>query len=461
MSTNSIFYHYVEGNEVSEKQPIDRPLQQEKNILEAELRWSETPQISSSSPDIPALVCLSHLRWDFVYQRPQHLLSRCAQTRRVFVVEEPMSSADETCWLAIGQRECGVWVVVPHLPEGLSEEEAIALQGQMLDALFAEAQIQAPILWYYTPMALPFSQHLDASAVVYDCMDELSAFKGAHPELQAREARLFQRANLVFTGGRSLYEVKQHQHPSVHAFPSSIEVEHFAQAREAIAEPADQDGIPHPRLGFYGVIDERMDLELLDSIAQVRPDWHLVMIGPVVKIDPEVLPHHPNIYYLGGKSYAELPAYLAGWDVALLPFARNESTRFISPTKTPEYLAAGKPVVSTSIRDVVRPYGEEKLVHIADTVPDFVEAIAAALKQTETEPDWLDRVDAFLSQTSWDRTWQAMNDLIEAVMMAPKNGEQHSDGSGNPFNSPAPSSSAPMGFNRSTSTTATANTSAV
>ncbi len=464
MSTNPIFYHYVEGNEVSEKQPIDRPLQQENNnILGTELRWSETPQISPSSPDIPALVCLSHLRWDFVYQRPQHLLSRCAQTRRVFVVEEPMPSADGTRWLAIGQRECGVWVVVPHLPEGVSEEEAIALQQHMLDALFAEAQIQAPILWYYTPMALPFSQHLDASAVVYDCMDELSAFNGAHPELQAREARLFQRANLVFTGGRSLYEAKQHQHPSVHAFPSSIEVEHFAQARGAIAEPADQADIPHPRLGFYGVIDERMNLELLDGIAQARPDWHLVMIGPVVKIDPEVLPRHPNIHYLGGKSYAELPAYLAGWDVALLPFARNESTRFISPTKTPEYLAAGKPIVSTSIRDVVRPYGEEKLVHIADTVPQFVAAIAAALKQTETEPDWLDRVDTFLAQTSWDRTWQAMNDLIEAVMMAPENGEQRSNGTSdrNAPSSPEPSSSTPMGINRSTSTTATANKSAV
>ncbi|WP_242025856.1 MULTISPECIES: glycosyltransferase [Cyanophyceae] len=265
-------------------------------------------------------------------------------------------------------------------------------------------------------MAVPFTHHLHASAVVYDCMDELSAFKGAHPQLQAWEARLFEMADLVFTGGHSLYEAKQHQHSSVHAFPSSIDAAHFAQARQSLPEPPDQADIPHPRMGFYGVIDERLDLELLDGIAQARPDWHLVMVGPVVKIDEASLPQHPNIHYLGGKSYQELPHYLAGWDVALLLFARNESTRFISPTKTPEYLAGGKPVVSTSIKDVVRPYGDENLVHIADTVPEFVEAIAAALTQNQTSSDWLDRVDARLAQTSWDLTWQAMNDRIEEAI---------------------------------------------
>jgi UDP-galactopyranose mutase len=315
---------------------------------------------------------------------------------------------------------------VPHLPRGLSEDQAIALQQLMVDTLIAEAQIQAPILWYYNPMAVPFTYHLDASAVVYDCMDELSAFQGAHPELQTREAHLFELANLVFTGGRSLYEAKQHQHSSVHAFPSSIDAAHFAQARTIGEEPLDQVTIPHPRLGFYGVVDERMDLALLEGIAQARPDWHLVIIGPVVKIDPALLPKHPNIHYLGGKSYQELPSYLAGWDVALLPFARNESTRFISPTKTPEYLAAGKPVVSTSIRDVVRPYGDEELVHIADTVPEFVTAIEKALAQSQTNDDWLNRVDSFLSQISWDLTWQAMNELIEAAIATPKQGRKSS-----------------------------------
>lgn len=416
MSTDHASDNHRGEKSLSAKRLSITRFQREKNTCLNNLRWSEDTVLETALFGVPDLVCFSHLRWDFVYQRPQHLLSRCAQTRRVFFIEEPLISPDDSWWLDTSRRECGVWVAVPYLPKGLSEKSAIALQQQLLDRLFADAQIQAPILWYYTPMAVPFTHQLKASAVVYDCMDELSAFKGASPELRVRETHLFKLADLVFTGGRSLYEVKQHQHSNVHAFPSSIDAVHFAQARSSIAEPVDQAAIPHPRLGFYGVVDERMDLTLLDGIAKARPDWHLVIIGPVVKIDPATLPRHPNIYYLGGKSYQELPSYLAGWDVALLPFACNESTRFISPTKTPEYLAAGKPVVSTSIRDVVRPYGEEGLVQIADTVSEFVEAIKAALDQRRTNLDWLRQVDAFLAQTSWDLTWRAMHELIETAI---------------------------------------------
>ncbi|MCY7323484.1 MAG: glycosyltransferase, partial [Phormidesmis sp. CAN_BIN36] len=303
--------------------------------------------------------------------------------------------------------------------EGLSQEGAIALQKQLLDDLFIACSIRDYVFWYYTPMALAFTDHLQPLAIVYDCMDELSAFQGAPPALRQREIELFQKADLVFTGGQSLYEVKRHQHPNVYAFPSSIDAPHFAQARQPIAEPLDQVNIPHPRLGFYGVIDERMDIDLLVGVAEARPDWHLVLIGPVVKIDPATLPQRSNIHYLGSKSYSELPDYLAGWDVALLPFARNESTRFISPTKTPEYLAAGKPVVSTSIRDVVRPYGELGLVQIADAPLEFVAAVETAL-QPQQDSEWLDRVDAFLAQNSWDQTWASMSHLIESVVSTVK-----------------------------------------
>jgi UDP-galactopyranose mutase len=362
------------------------------------------------------LVCLSHLRWDFVYQRPQHLLSRFAKERRVFFVEEPVFG-EGPMHLNVSQRECGVQVVVPRLPKELASEGALdSIQRGMINRLFAEHKIGKHILWYYTPMAMSWTKHLQAMATVYDCMDELSAFKGAPPALKEREAELFKRADLVFTGGQSLYEVKRHQHKNVYAFPSSIDASHFAQARSLKDEPADQKEIPHPRLGFFGVIDERLDIELVDAVAQMRPDWHLVMIGPVVKIDPANLPRRANIHYLGGKDYKELPSYLAGWDVALLPFARNESTRFISPTKTPEYLAAGCPVVSTSIRDVVRPYGESGLVHIADTPAEFVAGIEAAL--AEDDESRLKQVDAFLSQTSWDHTWGRMAELIKDVVEA-------------------------------------------
>jgi UDP-galactopyranose mutase len=376
--------------------------------------------VLETSANVPDLVCLSHLRWDFVYQRPQHLLSRCAKERRVFFIEEPLFDSDSASRLDISRRESGVWVVVPHLPQGLSEEATVAAQQMLIDELFAQQEINQYIFWYYTPMAMRFTSHHKPMLVVYDCMDELSLFAKAPPALKESEAELFKRADLVFTGGQSLYEAKCNQHPHVYAFPSSIERDHFAQCRNAqrvsTEDPADQADIPHPRLGFFGVIDERMDLDLLSGIAQARPDWHLVIIGPVIKIDPAILPRQENIHYLGGKAYQELPTYIAGWDVALLPFACNESTRFISPTKTPEYLAAGKPVVSTSIRDVVRPYGELGLVQIADTVSDFVAAVQAAINQSSDTSDWLCQVDKFLAQTSWDSTWAGMMQLVESAM---------------------------------------------
>jgi UDP-galactopyranose mutase len=242
-------------------------------------------------------------------------------------------------------------------------------------------------------------------------MDELSAFKGAPTLLKEQEAQLLRRADLVLTGGQSLFDAKRHQHANIHPMPSSVDAAHFAQARHVTVDPADQRNIPHPRLGFFGVIDERMDLDLLDGVAAARPDWHIVMLGPVVKIDNDTLPRRPNIHYLGPKAYEELPLYIAGWDVALMPFARNEATRFISPTKTPEYMAAGRPVVSTSIRDVVRPYGQQGLVRIADEPTAFVDACAAAMAEDAAERK--QQADAFLRQTSWDGTWRRIQSLID------------------------------------------------
>ncbi|MBA3320043.1 MAG: glycosyltransferase family 1 protein [Pyrinomonadaceae bacterium] len=370
------------------------------------------PVAAASAPD---LVCLSHLRWDFVYQRPQHLLSRFARRGRVFFVEEPVFG-EHPPHLNVSQREAGLCVVVPRVPHGLAGEALEDAQRDLLGQLFATEGIADHILWYYTPMALGWTRHLPgrALAVIYDCMDELSAFKNPPPALQSREAELFGCADLIFTGGQSLYEAKREKHPQVYCFPSSIDVPHFAQARGITEDPADQSSIAHPRLGFFGVIDERLDRELLDGVAAARPRWQLVIIGPIVKIDPAELPRRPNIHYLGAKSYQELPAYLSGWDAALLLFARNESTRFISPTKTPEYLAAGRPVVSTSIRDVVRPYGEMGLVRIADTVDEFVAAVERAL--VEDAAQRLREVDALLAQMSWERTWGRMRELLEDVM---------------------------------------------
>lgn len=366
----------------------------------------------------PDLICFSHLRWDFVYQRPQHLLSRCARDRRVFFVEEPVFG-NGSLRLDVREGEAGVHIVVPHVPEGLRSEIAItAVMKEMVRRLFADQGIHEYVFWYYTPMALSFTNHFTPIASVYDCMDELSAFKGADTRLPELEKRLFQHVDLVFTGGQSLYEAKQNAHQAVHAFPSSIDVSHFGRARLATNDPPDQAGIPHPRLGFFGVIDERFDIELLKAVASQRPDWQFIMIGPVAKIHPKSLPKYPNIHYLGPKKYDELPTYLANWDLALLLFARNESTRFISPTKTPEYLAAGKPVISTSIRDVVRPYGDLQLVKIADTPDYFIQAAEDIFANANEGSDWAARVDNFLRDISWDKTWQQMSELIDAAVAA-------------------------------------------
>jgi glycosyltransferase involved in cell wall biosynthesis len=371
------------------------------------------PPIQGTDSPAPDLICLSHLRWNFVFQRPQHLMTRCAQQRRVFYFEEPVFE-NRVGSVSEMSTSSGVRVAVPHLPAASGETDRIAMQRALLDELMARERVTEYVLWYYTPMALEFSRHLTPSAIVYDCMDELSAFAHAPAALRDREAELLSIASVVFTGGQSLYEAKRHHHHNVHACPSSVDMQHFARARNLTDDPADQSIIPHPRLGFFGVIDERMDIALLDATAGARPDWHFVMLGPVVKIDPAKLPSRPNIHYLGAKSYDDLPRYLAGWDVALLPFARNEATRFISPTKTPEYLAAGKPVVSTPIRDVVRPYGEQGLVRIAETPDEFAAACDAAMKEDAARRTR--QADAFLRQTSWDGTWSRMRHLLESVL---------------------------------------------
>jgi glycosyltransferase involved in cell wall biosynthesis len=342
-------------------------------------------------------------------------MTRFAKERRVFYFEEPIFDAAQS-ELRI-TRDHNVYVCVPHLPNGLSPTAATGELRRLLYEMMTKSKIDHPVLWYYTPMALDIARDVQATAIVFDCMDELSAFRGAPPELLKHEAELLKRADLVFTGGQSLYEAKRERHRRVYAFPSSVDVPHFLAARGHKTDPGDQQPIPHPRLGFFGVVDERMDLDLIGAVASARPEWHLVIIGPCVKIDPATLPRHANIHYLGMKTYDELPAYLSGWDVALLPFAKNESTKFISPTKTPEYLAAGRPVVSTSVRDVVRPYGEQGLVRIADQPDEFIRAIEQALIAQPAE--WQERVDRFLSAMSWDRTWSDMSSLIDSVSLSP------------------------------------------
>jgi UDP-galactopyranose mutase len=346
-------------------------------------------------------------------------MSRFARDMKVIFWEEPVDIApNETAYLKVRDAETfpNVRLIVPHLPQGMPADAREAALSRLLDAHLAT--VRGPLIaWYYTPMMLPFSKHLTPDLTVFDAMDELSKFKFAPEHLLSLEQELLDRSDIVFTGGSSLYAAKKDRHPNVHCFPSSVDRVHFLKARARQFEPADQEDLPRPRLGFYGVIDERFDIDLLDKVAEMRPDWSFVMVGPVVKIAPEDLPKRPNIHYLGGKSYPELPAYLSGWDVALMPFAMNESTQFISPTKTPEYLAGGKPVVSTPIKDVVRHYGHLQGVKIASTAEEFVKACDEALELSKNpEGGWLAEADLMLSATSWDTTQARMAGLIKELL---------------------------------------------
>ena len=376
-------------------------------------------ETSVPGPQPATLICFSHLRWNFVFQRPQHLMSRFARDMNVIYWDEPVEiDAKETAFLQVREAENakGVRIVVPHLPHGMPEDAREAALSRLLDAHLASVR-GTLVAWYYTPMMLPFSRHVTPDLTVFDAMDELSKFKFAPEHLLTLEQELLDRSDIVFTGGSSLYEAKKDRHHNVHCFPSSVDRAHFAKARARQFDPADQEDLPRPRLGFYGVIDERFDIDLLDKVAQMRPNWSFVMVGPVVKISEEDLPRRPNIHYLGGKTYDQLPTYLSGWDVALMPFAMNESTQFISPTKTPEYLAGGRPVVSTPIKDVVRHYGQLEGVLIASTPEEFVAACDKALELSrDPEGGWLAEADLMLSATSWDTTQARMAGLIHDLL---------------------------------------------
>jgi UDP-galactopyranose mutase len=338
-------------------------------------------------------------------------MTRLADGFDVIFWEEPIHVEDAAPRVRIDRdTTAGVTVMTPELPTGLDPHHEQAILRSLLDAQVA-ALPPVAVRWYYTPMMLPFSAHLAAECTVYDCMDELSAFKNPPAGLLERERDLLAAADVVFTGGSSLYEAKKDRHDNVHAFPSSIDAAHFGAARGSAVEPADQACIRGPKLGFSGVVDERMDLDLLAALADAHDDWSIVVIGPIVKIDPACLPQRSNLHFLGGRDYKDLPAYMSGWDVALMPFALNEATRFISPTKTPEYLAAGRPVVTTPIVDVVRHYGSLAAVHIAETAEEFVAACERALAARD-DLSWRVAADEQLARGSWASTALEMNALI-------------------------------------------------
>lgn len=370
------------------------------------------------------LIVHSHLRWDFVWQRPQQLLSRFASSAPVLFLEEPIFLDDLAApRLDLTTPLKNVHRAVPHLPAALRDEgdaatvavRTLALQaiarGGSLGGLFP-----APVQWFYTPMPAPtMLGAFGERAVVYDCMDELSQFRFAPPQLVAREQLLLSRADVVFTGGYRLYQSKSRLHPNVHFFGCGVDSAHFAKARlSETPRPADVPGDDAPVLGYYGVIDERIDYELIARLAAAYPESHVVMVGPVVKVDPRDLPQAPNIHWLGQKQYTELPAYAKTFDVALMPFALNEATEFINPTKTLEYMAAGKPIVSTAVPDVVRNFSP--IVKVARSQDGFVAAVRAAAQCPDA--DHIARGIGMAKDHSWESIVAKMGALMADAIVA-------------------------------------------
>lgn len=354
------------------------------------------------------IVCFSHHRWGCLGQRPHHLMARFRRGR-VLYVEEPVY-VGQGPHKTVTPRGPRVAVLTPQLSMGLARHEEIEVMETILEETLKELRITRFVSWYTSPRAWPFTRRLDPVLRVYDCMEQCYR----HPWLADMERELLARVDLVFTSGLTLYEQKKAHHNYVFPFPSSVDVEHFGRARQIDREPADQAVIPRPRVGYFGTIDERLDLDLLGLLASTRPDLHFVLVGPVNRIESGLLPREPNLHYMGVKPYESLPAYLAGWDVAMMPFNVNRTTQFLCPSKTPEYLAGGKPVVSTSLPDVIRPYQELGLVEIADSVAAFSRAIDEC--RAEDPRLRLLRTDHFLARNSWDATWGKMQLVLDEAL---------------------------------------------
>ncbi len=364
------------------------------------------------------IVVQSHLRWDFVWQRPQQLLSRFADHHRVLFIEEPLFLDDVvTPWLDLSLPLPRVHRAVPMLPASLRDryDESITTVRELVKREMAASGALAgrfhhPIQWFYTPMPAPaMIGAFDECLVVYDCMDELAKFRFAPTALVDRERLLLASADVVFTGGYRLSQSKKKLHGNVHFFGCGVDVAHFARAScPDLPVPASIASLGKPVIGYYGVIDERIDYELLASVAAALPEAALVMVGPVVKVDPRELPQAPNIHWLGQRSYDELPANVKGFDVCLMPFALNEATEYINPTKTLEYMAAGKPIVSTAISDVKHHFAP--VVEVAESREEFIAAVRRALAAPNAER--IARGLAEARDTTWERVVSRMGRIL-------------------------------------------------
>jgi glycosyltransferase involved in cell wall biosynthesis len=367
------------------------------------------------------IVVFSHLRWGFVWQRPQQFLSRFAKKHQILFIEEPFFDRPEGSDTEITYHNVmpNVTVACPHVPASWNRSKDLPQKlrdfaRQAIDHMNENGEFDRPLLWYYSPMDSAWSLgHFENRGIVYDSMDELSQFTGAPRALIDNENRLMEYADVVFAGGYELSLKKKKKHHNVHFFGCGVEVDHFGLAQDpSTTVPPDIDFMSRPVLGWFGVVDERVDYNMVGEMARLRPNWSFAMVGPVVKVDPNLLPHFPNLYWLGQRDYSVLPNYCRAFDICMMPFALNAATEYINPTKALEYFATGRPVISTPVKDVVRQYSD--MVDIVKTAEEFI----AAADRVLLDPP-VDRIQRCLEkarQSGWESTVQTMQRLIHEAI---------------------------------------------
>ncbi len=379
------------------------------NGAQRKRKSSDDQDFNTDAPreDWPIIVHC-HLGWDWVWQRPQQFISRLSARHAVLFVETLAPDPQLAAPLArfrTADNFPNITILSLQFPTWRwNNGHYVDAERQRLVQEFVASRPGNPfehaVQWFYDPMAATaFQGHMGEILTVYDCMDELSKFRGAPPDILQREAKLLMRADVVFTGGRKLFEAKSRYHDNCHFYGCGVDEEHFGQARQNSTQiPPQLAPLSKPVLGYFGVVDERMDYELVAKLAEVNPEWSVVIVGPAVKVDAQSLPQRSNLHWLGQQAYADLPAFCKGFDVCMMPFALNEATEFINPTKALEYMATAKPIVSTAVADVVRNFGS--VVKIAQSADDFISLCRQAL--AAPEPETTQRGLQMVRENSWE-----------------------------------------------------------
>ncbi|MBN1593755.1 MAG: glycosyltransferase [Candidatus Coatesbacteria bacterium] len=371
-----------------------------------------------------AFVFISTHPFAGLWQRPQQIAVRIANRHPVLYVwpryASELARRKSKSEFTPSDGAKGVHLLAPLL---LPFERAIKgiyrINLKTISSLISAAlpRIDAdgrPVLWFYAPRFAPIIDSLDHAAVVYDIMDEHSAFGFARRETMELERRLLESADVVFAGTNALAERKAEFAPDIKYYPCGVEFDHFSSALGgSLPVPAALSEVEGPVIGYFGAVDDRLDFDMIFAVARAYPEWNFLLAGPWLSSrQRSELETTGNIILPGLVDYSELPAYLARFDVAILPFVLNKLTLHIHPTKALEYLASRTPVISTAIPDVVKFYSG--IIDIVSTADEFASAVERALEKPNE--DAIERGFELARSSSWENMVENMWADFEAAL---------------------------------------------